>query len=94
MMSIVYKLKRAIPIAISTSIRESISKYYSIEINEIPLIYNGINIKEYIPRGQSNTEGENKKMIFCCVARLSFQKNHRMLISAFNIAGSKNKKMK
>lgn len=80
-----YKKKMATPIAISERIKVSISEQYKIRKEEIPLIYNGVDTETFKPFKIENRE----KVVFCCVARFSYQKNHKILIDAFYRAVSK-----
>ena len=45
---IAFKMKKVIPIGICDTVTDTISKYYKINKDRIPTIYNGINTKKYI----------------------------------------------
>jgi glycosyltransferase involved in cell wall biosynthesis len=80
LMKIFYKLKKAVPVAISDTIKSQTSKLYDINDHLIPVIYNPVNNKRFML--DSNKTGSNN-VIFTCVARLTEPKNHRMLLNAF-----------
>ena len=75
-----FKLGKVIPVALSEEVQNSIIDVYGIEKNNIPVIYNGIDLDACIQK-QSYTN--NPKIIFINVARFMHQKNHRMLINAY-----------
>lgn len=80
-----FKHMRVVPVAIATSVRESIAHMYGVEA---PLIPNGIPISHYWRSTETgrrwrteNRVGQND-IIFACVGRLNPQKNHRLLLNA------------
>lgn len=80
LLKILYKTKKAVPVAISDTIKNQVSELYSIKHKEIPVVYNPVNIKKYTLSSKRNS---NDKITFVCVARLSEQKNHLMLLKSF-----------
>ncbi|WP_158651608.1 glycosyltransferase [Mesobacillus jeotgali] len=87
-----YKRKKAIPIGISEEIRKTISYRYNLKLADIPLIHNGIDTKFFSP--VTKIENGTEEIVFSCVARFSPQKNHELLINAFNFARKKYSNMK
>jgi len=81
-MKFFYKKNIAVPIAISEIIRKSISAFYGMSEKDIPLIHNGIDTEMFTPEQSESKE----RITFCCVARFSYQKNHKLLLEAFHIA--------
>jgi glycosyltransferase involved in cell wall biosynthesis len=82
-MSLMYRKKRAIPVAISEVIQKTISSFYSLDKRFIPIIHNGVDTHLFTP---PSTPPSKEFITFCCVARFSPQKNHILLIEAFNLA--------
>jgi glycosyltransferase involved in cell wall biosynthesis len=83
LMKFIYKTHRSIPIAISQNIQTSISDYYKINKDEIPIIYNSVNIKQfYLAEEKSDSE----KIALCTVGRMVPVKNHKLLIDSFYLA--------
>ncbi|MEI6126847.1 MAG: glycosyltransferase [Pseudomonadota bacterium] len=75
-----YKLFNVTPVGISTTIRDSIQQLYRLE--NIPLIYNGVNTKKYSIAVKK--EADNIVRLIN-VASFSRVKNHDMLLDAFKI---------
>lgn len=71
-----YRFAHFIPVAISTEVRTSICDLYG--LSDCALIRNGVEI----PHERTKT-GADASCLFLNVGRLSEQKNHRMLLSAF-----------
>lgn len=74
-----FKRKRVVPVAISPRIRESIEKRYGLIEDDIPMIYNGINVKRFLPKSDYAQHD-----VFTClhIGRFSEQKNHVEMILA------------
>ncbi|HGF8092624.1 MULTISPECIES: glycosyltransferase [Enterococcus] len=69
------------PVALSAEIKDSIIKRYDLSTNDVPVIYNGINLKKCIPK----TDYINKEeLIFLHIGRFAEVKNHKKLIDAFS----------
>jgi glycosyltransferase involved in cell wall biosynthesis len=76
-----YRFARFIPVAISMEVRTSVCDLYG--LSNCALIRNGVEI----PRETTKT-GADGSCLFLSVGRLSEQKNHRMLLSAFALVRS------
>lgn len=72
-----YRRHAAIPVAISPIVRKSISDLYGIPLNEIPMIYNGVDRK--VP-GPSKVPGRFEVVH---IGRYEDQKNHELLVRGF-----------
>ena len=77
-----YFFKRCgvIPVALSELIRESIVKEYGIKMEKIPVVFNGIDLSNCIPKTEY---GNDSEFIILNIARFSQQKNHKGLIEVF-----------
>ncbi len=71
-----------IPVALSERIKDSIIEEYKIKAEEIPVIYNGVDISKCLPKKEYNTCG-NFKILH--IGRFSEQKNHVGLLQAFDL---------
>lgn len=85
-----YKYLGTIPVSISEKVREEAADLYRIPIDNIPLIYNGIDIIKF--RQNSQTKHDGFKIIN--VASFFPWKNQGMLINAFAKAYSTHKNMR
>lgn len=76
---IMFRCKKAIPIAISPRIRESIVERYGMDTIDIPMIYNGIDVTNFSPKIDYT-----QRDIFTClhIGRFSEQKNHTEMVLA------------
>lgn len=74
-----FKKKKVVPVAISPRVRESIEKRYGLTTDDIPMIYNGINVKKFSPKSDYTQHD-----MFTClhIGRFSEQKNHVEMILA------------
>ena len=70
------------PVALSPEIQDTISSIYKLELNCIPVVYNGIDLSKCIPKESWSNEGV---FTYLHIGRFSKQKNHEMLIKAFKI---------
>lgn len=78
-MSWMYKLHKAVPVAISHEIQSMMIKYYALS-QKPELIYNPVDVKQFeIPPKAHNT------INLITAGRLSAQKNQKMLIDAFSL---------
>ncbi len=75
-----YKRKKVTPVAISPLIQESLCLRYALEKSAVPCIDNGVDIRRFAPLGISEP---HQTIRFINVARFSSQKNHRLLLRAF-----------
>jgi len=82
LIEVIYKNGRCVPVAISDYIKHSILKEYGCFPNDIPIIFNGIDIRAFPFKAQP----KKQEITFCCVARMNKQKNHKILINAFALA--------
>ncbi|MGG0413135.1 glycosyltransferase family 4 protein [Peribacillus simplex] len=85
-LKILYKIRKAVPIAISDNIKKQTSVLYGLKNETIPVIYNPVQIDQF------NSESSNKDyktLTFVCVARLTKPKNHSMLLRAFSKVNQK-----
>ncbi|RDU37125.1 hypothetical protein DRW41_10605 [Neobacillus piezotolerans] len=82
-----YKFMKVIPVSISPIIKNSIIQEYRLSDNQVPMIYNGINLEECI---EKNEYGENNRLIkILHIGRFSEQKNHIGLINSFKLVHEK-----
>lgn len=71
---------RVIPIALSNEIQATICKRYGLPKGKVPIVFNGIDLDNCIPKKDYEVHDTLK---FVHVGRFSTQKNHRMLIDSF-----------
>lgn len=76
----IFKKKIAIPVALSKEIQETINKYYNINYDDIPIVFNGIDLSKCIVKSKYNNTDCLK---FIHVGRFFSQKNHTGLVEAF-----------
>lgn len=81
-----YKSGKAVPIAISDTIRTQLSSFYKLKKEHVQVVYNPVNINRY---SKKNINHRNKMVTYVCVARMVYQKNHKMLLKAFSILNNK-----
>lgn len=72
-----YRRHAAVPVAISPIVRKSVSDLYGMPINEIPMIYNGVDRK--VPK--STKEPGRFEVVH--IGRYEDQKNHDLLVRGF-----------
>lgn len=77
-----YKRLKAIPVALSESVRETIVKAYNLPPERIPVIYNGIDLGRCLPKTDYSVDGKFKILH---VGSFLPVKNHKGLIGAFEI---------
>ncbi len=77
-----FKHCHLIPVALSELVRDSIVKEYKIDKDKIPVILNGIDLSECIPKKDYSVNG-NFKILH--IGRFSEQKNHIGLLKAFKM---------
>lgn len=75
-----YRYCRLIPVSLSELVKESVVEEYQLPSDAIPLIFNGINLSNCIPKTDYAREGMFKILH---VGRFSAEKNHIGLITAF-----------
>jgi len=81
LINILYKLKKAIPIAISKQIGDELKDLYS--VNSIETIYNPVNISRF---EVSNRDYNKDNPVFITVGRLDKVKNQSLLLRGFSRA--------
>lgn len=77
-MKVLYKRKKAVPVAISHEIQSLVRKHYSLK-NEVELVYNPVDISRFSTIGKN----QHSNVVVITAGRLSNQKNHKLLINAF-----------
>lgn len=77
-----YKRSKAIPVALSESVRETIKRAYKLPKEKIPVIFNGIDLGKCDPKTDYLTEGRFK---IVHVGSFLPVKNHKGLLNAFEI---------
>ena len=78
-----YKYCKVIPISISPLVKKSIIEEYKFSENQVPMIYNGIDLKKCIQKKEYCEK--NGKISILHIGRFSEQKNHLGLIESFKI---------
>lgn len=81
-MSIAYRYLGYTPIAISDYIRNTILQTYKLRLEDVPCIYNGINMDIFKPN--ENKTDDRDIIQYINVGRMSEQKNQLLLIDSFN----------
>lgn len=84
-----FKHKMVIPVAISEIVQDSIVKRYNLNKNNVPIIYNGIDLDSCI---RKNNYSFNDRIVH--IGRFTEQKNHEELIEIFNEILKFDKKLK
>lgn len=79
---IFYKFFNVVPVAISPKIKQTILNEYNISENEVPMIYNGINLSNCIEKDSYQL---SKPINITHIGRFSKEKNHSDIIKAFKI---------
>ncbi|HOI46543.1 MAG TPA: glycosyltransferase [Bacilli bacterium] len=77
---ILFRVRYAIPIAISPEIKKSIITEYGLIDDQVPTIFNGINMSLFVPKVIYENED---KLVLINVARFNYVKNHRLLLNVF-----------
>lgn len=74
-----FRSGKVVPVAISPRVRRSIEKRYGMNIDDIPMIYNGIDVKNFSPKSDYAQHD-----VFTClhIGRFSEQKNHVEMVLA------------
>ena len=81
-MKVMYRTRRAIPVAISQSNRRLTAEYYGLPYGKVGLVVNPVEVEAF--RDSNPVPWEKRSWDFICVARLNEQKNHKLLIEAIN----------
>lgn len=75
-----YRHFHVVPVALSDLVRESVVEEYRLNRDNIPVIFNGIDMSRCAPKEDYTCDGDFKILH---IGRFQSQKNHAMLISAF-----------
>lgn len=78
MYAMLYKLNKAVPVAISNEIRNQVEEIYHMP-GRVELVYNPVDVERFSTIGKKVHSG----FIFLSAGRLSEQKNQKLLIDAF-----------
>jgi glycosyltransferase involved in cell wall biosynthesis len=82
-----YKRSKFIPVAISNSVKNSLKKIY--DLNDMPMIYNGIDtnvFKVRLNKGDESDEGSGSRSVkIIHIGRFDPAKNHELLVDAIAI---------
>lgn len=76
------------PVAISPIVKTSISSYYNMAMDDVPMIFNGITLNNCKPKTDYKLQNTEIRLIH--IGRLQEQKNHEMMIDAMKILVKKN----
>lgn len=77
--TVYFKLHWSMPVALSPLVQKTISEFYGMKLDRIPVIYNGVDLSRCIPKETYAAE----KFTLVHVGRFNEQKNHRGLLQAF-----------
>jgi glycosyltransferase involved in cell wall biosynthesis len=94
---IAFKLLNVQPMAISPAISNSVQNLY--KVHNVPFIYNGIPVKNYIrnddvrSKMRQSLNISNDNVVLIHVGRFSPVKNHALLVEAFSKVHAQNKKV-
>lgn len=77
-----FKSKKVLPVALSGLIRDSVVAEYGIQEEDVPIIFNGINLSRCRIKNEYNYK---EKFVILHIGRFSELKNHQGLLEAFNI---------
>lgn len=75
-----FRARNVTPVAISPLVKESILQRYNLPPSAVPLVYNGVNLKNCQPKTDYKLQGGGTILH---IGRFSAQKNHLRLIDAF-----------
>ena len=70
----------AVPVALSPKVRETILSFYGLKEEQVPMIYNGVDLGKCCPK-EKHTVGKPARLLH--VGRFNEQKNHKGLLDAF-----------
>lgn len=77
-----FRLKWAKPVGLSPEIRTTIAEVYGLPEEEIPFVYNGLDLSLCVPK-ESYDIGQTASLLH--IGRLSEQKNHEGLLMAYKL---------
>lgn len=72
----------SVPVALTPQVQTSVSEFYRLPLEKIPMIYNGIDLSRCIPKASYET-GDTVTILH--VGRFDFPKNHAGLLKAFRM---------
>lgn len=75
-----FRLGWSVPIALSPEVQASIAGFYGLDLQKIPVIYNGIDLSKCIPKEEY---GAKDTVTLLHVGRFDVPKNHAGLLQAF-----------
>lgn len=75
-----YKIGGVIPVALSEEVRDTVLKVYGLKKQNVPVVYNGINLKKYNIKSNYSF-GDEIKLLH--IGRFAEAKNHENLINIF-----------
>ncbi len=81
-----YKRHTAVPVALSSLVRESVMREYQLPQAEVPVVLNGIDLSNCIPKRDYERE---KPFRILHIGRFTEPKNHRGLLDAFQLFHSR-----
>lgn len=74
--------KRVTPVALSKIVQQSIERVYKLHLNQVPVVFNGIDLKKCAVKSNYSID---KKLKILHIGRFSTQKNHIGLVRAFKL---------
>ena len=77
---IIFHSKKVTPVAISPIVKKSILERYDLREDQVPMIFNGIDLERCIPKAEYNLH-EGGTILH--IGRFTTQKNHNRLIDAY-----------
>lgn len=80
---IFYQYCHVIPVSISPLVKRTILEEYHLEDNQTPMIYNGIDLEESVPKEEYESSRDTIKIVH--VGSFKEQKNHLGLIASFRL---------
>lgn len=81
-----FRLGWSTPVALSPKVQESIVSFYGRKQEQVPVIYNGIDLARCIPK--ESYESETVRIVH--IGRFNHQKNHKGLLDAFSLLVKRN----
>lgn len=80
LMKVAYGFLRVTPVAISDQIQASIMRVYNLKKQNVPVIYNGIDVKKF--QNKKDQKTSHRQLQILHVGRFFEQKNHKFMIQA------------
>ena len=82
---IVFRMGGVVPVSISLEVANTVRALYGRGIRT-PVIYNGIRTARYVSAGGQGMGEEGKEMVLLHIGRFVLQKDHLLLIEAFDLS--------